>query len=170
MVPFYMDVHVDIPIMRGLRRRGVDVLTRRGCADGAGGRDRHCHAAGDDMENQAKHYGTFDGAYYLAIWRGMFRAVLGWSEQQTDEWARRYPEFLSDANDIMFHETPVYWAALALIPGELRESLNRSELLELKNKIISTPHSDPDDANPETIDWGPFRQAVEQILAGYGCH
>jgi len=123
-----------------------------------------------DIEEQAKQYGTFDGPYYFAIWKGMFRAVLGWSEPQTEEWARRYPEFLSDPNDIMFHETPIYWAALALIPGSLRGRLNDRELLEMKHKIVSAPHSDPDDADPATINWEPFRQEVEQILAEYDCH
>ena len=121
------------------------------------------------IKDQAGQYGAFDGPYYLALWKGLFRAALGWSERQTEEWASRYAGFLSDPDDILFNQTPVYWACTALIPEALRERLDRRELSELKHRLVSAPHGDPDDADPAAIDWEPFRREVGQILAEYDC-
>lgn len=76
MLSFYMDVHVDIAITRGLRRRGVDVLTAQedGTAtledplllDRAGVLGRLLFTQDDDFLAEANRRQT-EGMYFIGV-------------------------------------------------------------------------------------------------------
>lgn len=76
MISFYMDVHVDIAITRGLRRRGVDVLTAQedGTAtlddplllDRAGTLKRLLFTQDDDFLAEANRRQT-EGVYFIGV-------------------------------------------------------------------------------------------------------
>jgi len=70
--------------------------------------------------------------YYMAIWQGLFIQLLGWSEEQITKWAERFSAYLADPDDMLFHENPIYWTTMALIPEWLDARLKPGERTILK--------------------------------------
>jgi hypothetical protein len=108
--------------------------------------------------------------YYLAIWQEMLREFLGWSESRVLEWARETGklDYLSDPEDIFYHETPQYWVKRLLVPDALRAALSNPELIDLEARLLGAFADEHHFAFPLETDWRPYRAKVERILAEYG--
>lgn len=111
--------------------------------------------------------------YYLDIWKEMFRAFLGWSEEETLRWAGRWVDEngidpLDNPEDIFYHETPQYWVKRTLIPDTLKKQLSTSELLDLDDKLRRVFWDEHRGEFTRRTDWRPHREKVERILAEYG--
>ncbi len=122
-------------------------------------------------KNEPKEIKLSNKNYYLAIWNGLFKELLGWSEMQVLEWAKTTGklEALDDPDNIFYHENPIYWATYTLIPDVLKKDetidiveLEQSILVAFKNKYYYN--------FPENTDWRPYRAKIEQILGEYGEH
>lgn len=109
--------------------------------------------------------------YYVAVWKGMLGTLLGWSDEQVIAWAQQGVKWvaLDNPDDIMFHETPMYWATHLLIPDSLRVHLPHDQMLRLERDLWSVFIDESKDwhPDPETIDWLPYKQQVDRLLARY---
>jgi len=109
-------------------------------------------------------------AYYLTTWNEMLATFLGWSEDDVLRWAQRTSKltYLTDPDDIFYHQPPQYWTTEILIPQHLKERLSGADLQDLRNRIIDAFWDEHHYEFPPGTDWRPFRDKVERILAEYG--
>jgi len=109
--------------------------------------------------------------YYLGVWKGMLGTILGWSEEQIVAWAQTGEKWaaMDDPNHIFFHETPMYWAQHLLIPDSLKARLPHELLLRLGGDLgeVFTDEAKNWHSDPEEIDWLPYKERVDQLLARY---
>lgn len=109
--------------------------------------------------------------YYLAVWKGMLGTLLGWSEEQVIAWAQQGVKWaaLDNPGDILFHESPMYWAKHLLVPASLRARLAHDRLVRLERDLwdVFTDESKEWHIDPEAIDWLPYKQQVDQLLTRY---
>lgn len=110
---------------------------------------------------------------YLAVWRALFRELLGWSDAETLAWVSRWidsvgHDFLDDPDDIFYHETPQYWAVGALLPSGLDEQIGHSNWLTVQQRIKHLFATGESRDSPLTADWRPYRVKIERLLADYG--
>ena len=107
--------------------------------------------------------------YYLQTWKTLLAEFLGWSEAQMLEWADATGklEYLSDPDDLLYHQTPLYWATNLLVPTEFKERLSSSELGSLKQQIMLAFNDNYNYNFPLDIDWKPYKARVAEILEGH---
>jgi hypothetical protein len=110
---------------------------------------------------------------YLAVWRALFRELLGWSDVETLAWAARWTDAaghspLDDPDDIFYHETPQYWAVGALIPPGLQEQIGHTDWLTLQQRVKGVFATGESRESPLTADWRPYRRQIAAIMAEYG--
>ncbi len=108
--------------------------------------------------------------YYLAMFREMLHAFLGWSEPQIREWiVDRVPlEELDDWMDIYYHVPPQYWIRNTLIPLSLHQTLSWRELAVLRIRLLEAFNDEHLYEFPLGTDWAPYKTKVAEILKGYG--
>jgi len=105
--------------------------------------------------------------YYMAIWKGLFTQLLGWSDEQVAKWAERFSAYLGDPDDMLFHANPIYWSTSALIPEWLNEGLKPAERVNLKNSLLAAFQDEHGFEFPINMDWEPFRVKLNQVLGEY---
>lgn len=107
--------------------------------------------------------------YYLLIWKNLFKEFLGWTGKETLDWAEKTGklEFLSDPDDMIYHQIPQYWAIHTLIPVTLKNTLTSLQLNDLKSRILSALLTENKFFPSEETNWEPLRQKIELILGEY---
>lgn len=108
--------------------------------------------------------------YYLNSWKGIFRGLTGWSEEETMEWVSRtgYEGCLEDEDDAIFHSPPQYWTVKTLIPGDLWRSLTSDERRNLRREILELFEDERQGLLPATTDWSVYRPRLDALLERYG--
>lgn len=106
--------------------------------------------------------------YYLESWKRLLAALLGWSDDDTVIWAKRFERFMGDPQDILYHGSPAYWIASLLIPAELAERLPNLERIHLEQRIVATLEDGRLGNIPLDSDWRSYRARINQLLAEYG--
>jgi hypothetical protein len=116
--------------------------------------------------------GDDNARYYLAMWKSLLRAFLGWSEERVMKWAddTKMLAALQNPDDILFNRPPQYWVVGALIPTSLRSRLTGTALMELQKRIFDVFRDEHDYEFPVDVDWMPYRDKVNNILGEYGEH
>lgn len=109
-------------------------------------------------------------AYYLAIWQEMLAVFLGWSAEQVLQWAEETGRvgYMTDPDDLFYHETPQYWIKSLLVPDELRGRLSTFEAIGLEQRILAAFKDEHHYEFPLGSDWRPFRRKIERVLNEYG--
>lgn len=105
---------------------------------------------------------------YLTIWTRMFGDILGWSRQETLEWAKKWEESLDDPYDWIYHEDPPSWTISSFVPEALDENLSPDERCTLRNDLLAmfgvrlylTDYLD--------VDWKQYKSQIKLILEKYG--
>jgi hypothetical protein len=109
--------------------------------------------------------------FYLRYWALLFSELLGWSEPQTREWARKWDDDLNGRKGSMFyHEDPYSYA----LPTVIRESLPAAQLearrwmplVEEARRAIRSHGSEPIWLSP--YDWDDARLRINTILKEAG--
>lgn len=108
--------------------------------------------------------------YYLLMWKEMLPALLGWDEERAVHWVKDTGlwDYMTDPNDILYHETPQYWIKHLLVPDELRRRLSTSDVIGLELRILAAFREEHHYEFPVGTDWRPFRKKIERILSEYG--
>ena len=104
--------------------------------------------------------------YYIALWNGLLAEFLHWNEAQVNNWATStgIVGFLDNADDMFYHESPIYWATILLIPEVLQARLSGAELAGLQQRILLA-FKDENLYNFTTnTNWKPYKAKVQAIL------
>jgi hypothetical protein len=108
-----------------------------------------------------------DNRRYIPIWRDVLTNLLRYPPEAVDEFVEYW---ISD--EILCHETAIYYLFPCLIPKELQERLSRNEWWELGNRIenaLTTSSEQTARPGEDGYDWVAARQRVNAILSEYGC-
>jgi hypothetical protein len=109
--------------------------------------------------------------FYLRYWTLVFSELLGWSEAQTREWARKWDDDLNGRNGSMFyHEDPYYYA----LPAVIRESLPAAQAEPRRSmalftdvlRAIRSHGSEPIWLSP--YNWDAARERINAVLSEAG--
>jgi hypothetical protein len=106
--------------------------------------------------------------HFYGIWKGILSELLGWSEEETHQWATKFEEYLQDSHDIFFHRPPQYWLTWVLIPDSLKQRLKKLEVVDLERRLVEEFGGDKVYDMPLDTDWKPYREKVQGLLAEYG--
>lgn len=109
--------------------------------------------------------------YYLRYWTLLFNELLGWSEDQTREWALKWDDDLNGRIDSMiYHEAPHYYALplviRASLPTGVTETYPEMPLYMGVLRAIHTHVSEPIWLSPH--DWNSARERVNEFLSAVG--
>lgn len=108
--------------------------------------------------------------HYLSAWKKVFHVFLGWSEADALKWAEWCDEFLEpDDNAMFYHEPPMYYVALGLVPKRLTMSLEGMELTRFGWRIQDLIEDGDEfcSCKPD-FDWQAAKIRVEKLLNEYG--
>jgi hypothetical protein len=107
--------------------------------------------------------------YYLLIWKKLFKEFLGWTEKETIDWAEKTGkrENLANPDDLIYHQSPQYWAIHTLLPDTLKNELPPLELIDLKSRLLDALEDETGFFPSEETNWKPFREKIEHILSEY---
>src|SRR5215467_9426680 len=50
--------------------------------------------------------GSETGKAYFAYWSMALKSLLGWPNQRVEQWAEKFKNYLSNENDMLFHNPP----------------------------------------------------------------
>jgi hypothetical protein len=106
------------------------------------------------------------GEFYLQTWTRLLGDLADWSTADVLAWAERSGmlAWLADPDDIVYNQTPQYWATPHLIPRALDDQLDPAERLELRARILDVlGHNEV----PVDTDWRSFRPAVQELIKAY---
>ncbi|WP_337177238.1 hypothetical protein [Paludisphaera sp.] len=139
---------------------------------------------------EADPRGEFDEAdvedsrqIYLRTWAAGFRALLGWPEEKTLEWAERWSDALRDPGMSFYHDQPEKWMTSALIPEWLMEEFRRDwwvnldpgdhDYAHLRKRLIEAMVADPGQEfkfveEYDDRDWAEARLRVRAVLQDFG--
>jgi hypothetical protein len=75
---------------------------------------------------------------YITTWKIVFAALLGWSETQIMDWVavHQYGEYLDQPDDIMYHASPIYWAAIPIAQETFKDQITGLDLVDLSKRIV----------------------------------
>lgn len=75
---------------------------------------------------------------YIATWKIIFAALLGWSETQIIQWAagHQYGEYLDQPDDMIYHAAPIYWAAIPIAQETFKDQITGIDLVDLSKRIV----------------------------------
>lgn len=110
-----------------------------------------------------------DKEYYLATWREMLCALLGWSERDVLQWATETGklQYLDNSDDALYHEEPTYWAGDLLIPNALWQELAPLQRVLIRRDLLQALGHGQQYA-PASVNWHTRRSGVEKVLNGWG--
>ena len=105
------------------------------------------------------------GRFYVQIWLNALHELLGWTKEQTLNWAEKWENDLNNPDCLFFHEPPLYYILNLLIPKKLEEKCS-GELPKLKRVlllVIENTASFDRYQNPK-FDWKLAKQRIETFL------
>jgi hypothetical protein len=108
---------------------------------------------------------------YLRYWILLFDELLGWTEAQTREWARRWDDELNGRTGLMFyHDHPYEYALPAVMKASLPSGQSEEAVpLKLYLKLVDAIRShasEPIWLSP--YDWNAARERVNEVLKEAG--
>lgn len=62
-----------------------------------------------------------EGRFFVETWLKALHGLLGWTDQQTLNWAEKWKNDLNDPNCLFFHEPPLEYILNLLIPENLKK-------------------------------------------------
>src|SRR5258708_7561382 len=74
-------------------------------------------------------------AYYVKCWTLFLTSVLGWQPEQINRWMKPYLVELEEYSDAFLNDSPVFYAADAVVPQELQQRLQPLVLHNLHKTI-----------------------------------
>lgn len=103
---------------------------------------------------------------YRKTWIVVLTKINGWSEPQAKEWAEQWRDI-----QMLGHEFPCYYVSPALIPTELKKSLDEHSIMKLGwavQEAIEHPQGGKvwfplDDPN---FDWDAAKKRVQAVIDG----
>ena len=110
-------------------------------------------------------YAEFREAY-LAAWRRMLPALLGWSDEQTAAWSRKWERQMIDEYSLFYHEDPIWYVVPLLIPPGIWSRLRGLERVALERLVHEALAADVTWSSPDA-DWAAARVRVAQLLDRY---
>ena len=114
---------------------------------------------------------------YLRIWVDGLKAMLGWSEERTLVWAKKWEKSLDEESQIFYHQSPEGWMARVLIPEALLASLLSGPRggLDVKHLVCRLANAIQADRPLMNIDenytdeeWANAKARVQNILKEFG--
>ena len=106
------------------------------------------------------------GEFYLQTWTHLLYDLSDWSKADVLAWAERSGmlAWLADPDDIVYNQTPQYWATPHLIPPALDDRLDPAERVELRARILDVLGHNEVSAD---TDWRSFRPEVAELIRAY---
>ena len=104
---------------------------------------------------------------YRAVWKQMLGGILGWSELEVCDWAKKYDNYLQNPEDIFYHEDPPYWAVSACVPVQVSQNLSPDQRCRVKNEILSIFPVELYAASYLGIDWKQYKNKIDSIIDSY---
>src|SRR5438105_906110 len=101
--------------------------------------------------------------YYLQTCRNLFAGILDWSDAQTTAWLERtrVTSGLDDPDGAVYHSTPQYWAAGAILQAHLRLPVPDDDWQRLLSEVTDVLERGGDlGFLPPDTDWHPYRARV----------
>ena len=109
-----------------------------------------------------------DGAEYIWYWKRALGALLGWSEQQVEEWAQQFAADMTGP-DVMFYTMgPAEYILDFLIPAPAAGGPTGERLLTLEGKVLDAIQGTEDRYYAQDFDFVEARGKVIEILREYG--
>lgn len=101
------------------------------------------------------------GNCYLEYWVCAMRELLGWPEERTLAWARRYDDDLDDRGGLWFyHDPPSAYLVPLLVPKSIPTSMYH---------VYGAVRVALDKAEPiSEADWSAIRSEIERVLNDNG--
>ena len=100
-------------------------------------------------------------------WRDILCALLCWSEERADKWAR-YCWHRQGDSPYLLHEKAAWYVTPLLVPPPLRQ-VGAEVVVPLKVRIEGAIESSRDSLPPYACDFALARGRVQAVLAGHGC-
>ena len=97
----------------------------------------------------------------------MFSDILGWSEQETVDWAKKYEQYLQDPEDMIYHADPPYWTTSAFVPQALNETLSPDERCRLTKELVDTFGVQLYLTDYLNVNWKPYKNQINVIVEKY---
>jgi hypothetical protein len=106
-----------------------------------------------------------NGRIYLQTWVNALNVLLGWSEERTLTWAKKFRTELNHEDDLLFHWGPSKYFIRLIIPEALNESLNSNETVELRKLLLDIIERNGQfsDQKPN-FDWHLAKRLIERVL------
>ena len=105
---------------------------------------------------------------YLTIWTCMFGDILGWSEQETSEWAKKWEESLDDPYDWIYHDDPQHCAIAMFIPTRLDQQLSGEQYCCLRGELLAALPRCLHLTDYLDVDWKQYKSQIKLLLEKYG--
>jgi hypothetical protein len=109
-----------------------------------------------------------DRDHYLRYWSILFGELLGWTESDTHDWAKRWDNEMNDrVLSFFYHEDVYYYAAPQILVSSGLATLVHDTLLQRRiEDAIQKGHSSPIWGSP--CDWDLVRERVNAVLQPFG--
>jgi hypothetical protein len=91
---------------------------------------------------------------YLRAWSNVLHASLGWDARRISEWASKWTDQMTDPQSLFYHDPPMRYVALLLVPDDLRERRAGQDLVILRRQIqdaLEFGNEARDYENPEEL-------------------
>jgi hypothetical protein len=105
---------------------------------------------------------------YIANWRVLLRELLGWTEQEIDNWIQWASDVfqLSDPNSWTYHQLPAYTVIPFVIRNIMGDGLSDDDFRGLQNDIRRAfDYGRPDFT--QVTDWSPYKTQLADIFSDF---
>ncbi len=109
---------------------------------------------------------------YLTTWEELFRVFLGWSKEQTWQWAEERDWIEVDVYDIIYHDDPQVLVMGHIIGQILEKQLgDKFEHIDMLELILRVRREVDAQNDMECIikshDWKLYKERVNSVLEAY---
>jgi hypothetical protein len=104
---------------------------------------------------------------YIRLWKEVLGELLGWSSEQVECWAARFP-LMGDSDSIFYHYSALYYISDILVPATVSQTGGKEHSHFQAAIETALNGGDPSCETRTGIDWAAARARVEQLLQSVG--